>query len=146
MIENTEIYILEEIGAKTGTVFKVYANNNRDLSINALFNTGASKSVMSHETFRKLKLDKLDSHSIPHIVGASGESLGTLDKTRCEIRINNRTFYQTFIVGEHLKDHLRYLNGFYYEQSITFLSSITHPALLSKVSCDVAREPDIIFF
>ena len=66
-------------------------------------NTGASKSVMSHNTFRKLNLDKIDSSNIPHIVGASGESLGALGKTRCEICINDRTFHQTFIVCKHLK-------------------------------------------
>ena len=78
--EHTEIHSLEEIGAKTGTVFEVFANNNQNLLINTLFNTGASKSVMSHDTFRKLKLDKLDSSSIPHIVEGSGESLGALGK------------------------------------------------------------------
>ena len=58
---------------------------------------------MSHNTFRKLNLDKIDSSSIPDIVGASGESLEALGKTRCEICINDRTFHQTFIVCEHLK-------------------------------------------
>ena len=101
--EHTEIYSLEEIGAKTGTVFEVFANNNLELSISALFDTGESKSVMSQETFKKLKLDRLDTYSIPHVVGESGESLGTRGKTRCEIRINDRTFYQTFIVCEHVK-------------------------------------------
>ena len=36
-------------------------------------------------------------------MGTSGESLGALGKTQCEIHINNRTFNQTFIVCEHLK-------------------------------------------
>ena len=88
--EHTEICSLEEIGSRTGTVFEVFANNNQNLSKNALFDTGASKSVLSHNTFIKLKLDEL-------------ESLGALGKTRCEIQINDRTFYQTFIVCEHLK-------------------------------------------
>ena len=51
----------------------------------------------------KLRLSKLDMSSIPHVVGASGESLGTRGRTRCEININGKTFYQTFIVCEHLK-------------------------------------------
>ena len=101
--EHTEICSLEEIGSRTGTVFEVTANKNKKLSINALFNTGASKSVMSYSTFEKLKLDKLDSAGIPHVVGASGESLGALGKTNCEIQINNTTFIQTFIVCQHLK-------------------------------------------
>ena len=58
---------------------------------------------MSLEMYEKLKLKNLDSTSIPHIVGASGESLGTRGKTKCEININGRIFYQTFIVCEHLK-------------------------------------------
>ena len=58
---------------------------------------------MSFNTFKKLNLEKLDSSHIPHVVGASGESLGTLGKTICEIQINNTTFTQTFIVCEHLK-------------------------------------------
>ena len=39
---------------------------------------------MSFDTFKKLNLEKLDSYHLPHIVGASGESLGTLGKTSCE--------------------------------------------------------------
>ena len=101
--EHSEICSLEEIGSRTGTVFEIFANKNRNLSINALFDTGASKSVMSHSTFEKLKLKKLDSSHLPHVVGASGESLGALGKTSCEIQINNTTFTQTFIVCEHLK-------------------------------------------
>ena len=61
------------------------------------------KSVMFLKTYQKLKLDKLNTTSIPHVVGASGESLGTRGRTRCEININGRTFFQTFIVCEHLK-------------------------------------------
>ena len=61
------------------------------------------KSVMSLEIYEKLKLKNLDSTSIPHVVGASGESLGARGKTKCEININGKIFYQTFIVCEHLK-------------------------------------------
>ena len=58
---------------------------------------------MSLEMYEKLKLKNLDSTSIPHVVGASGESLGSRRKTKCEININWKIFYQTFIVCEHLK-------------------------------------------
>ena len=87
----------------TGTVFQIFANNNLDIKINTLFNTGAMKSVMSLEMYKKLKLNDLDTSSIPHVVGASGESLGTRGRTKCEININGKIFYQTFIVCEHLK-------------------------------------------
>ena len=58
---------------------------------------------MSLEMYEKLTLKNLDSTSIPHIVGASGESLGARGKTKCEININGNIFYQTFIVCKHLK-------------------------------------------
>ena len=61
------------------------------------------KSVMSLEMYEKLKLKDLNSTSIPHIVGASGERLGARGKTKCEVNINGRIFYQTFIVCKHLK-------------------------------------------
>ena len=41
--------------------------------------------------------------SIPHVVGASGESLSARGRTQCEVNINGKIFYQTFIVCEHLK-------------------------------------------
>ena len=61
------------------------------------------KSVMSLEMYEKLKLNDLNTTSIPHVVGALGESLGTRGRTKCEVNINRRIFYQTFIVWEHLK-------------------------------------------
>ena len=62
------------------------------------------KSIMSLEMYKKLKLKDLDTTSIPHVVGASGASLGARGKTKCEVNINGRIFYQTFIVCKHLKD------------------------------------------
>ena len=61
------------------------------------------KSVMSLEMYEKLKLKDLDSTNIPHVVGASGKSLGARGRTKCEINISRRIFYQTFIVCKHLK-------------------------------------------
>ena len=58
---------------------------------------------MSFDTYKKLKPKELDTASIPHVVGASGESLGARGQTTCEVSINGRTFFQTFIVCEHLK-------------------------------------------
>ena len=73
--EQIEIYNIDELGPTTGTVFQIFANNNLDLKTNTLFDTGAMKSVMSLDTYQKLKLDELNIASIPHVVGASGESL-----------------------------------------------------------------------
>ena len=61
------------------------------------------KSIMSLGMYEKLKLKDLNTTSIPHVVGASGESLGARGRTKCEVSINGRIFYQTFIVCEHLK-------------------------------------------
>ena len=61
------------------------------------------KIIMSLEMYKKLKLNNLDSTSIPHIVGASGKSLGARGKTKCENNINGKIFYQTFIVCKPLK-------------------------------------------
>ena len=101
--ENVDIYNIDELGPTTGTVFQIFANNNLNIKINMLFDTGAMKSVMSLEMYEKLKLKDLNTTSIPHVVGASGESLGTRGRTKCEVNINGRIFYQTFIVCEHLK-------------------------------------------
>ena len=58
---------------------------------------------MSLEMYKKLKLNDLNTSSIPHVVGALGESLGTRGRTKCKININGKTFYQTFFVCEHLE-------------------------------------------
>ena len=101
--ERLDIYNIDELGPTTGTVFQTFGKNNLDIKINTLFDTGAMKSVMSWNMYKKLKLDNLDTMSIPHVVGASGESLGTRGRTKCEVNINSRIFYQTFIVCKHLK-------------------------------------------
>ena len=101
--ENVDIYNIDKLGPTTGTVFQIFANNNLVVKINTLFNTGAMKSVMSLEMYEKLKLNDLNTSSIPHVVGALHKSLGTRGRTRCEININGKIFYQKFIVCEHLK-------------------------------------------
>ena len=101
--ENVDIYNIDELGPTTGTVFQIFANNNLNIKINTLFDTGAMKSVMSLEMYKKIKLKDLDITSIPHVVGASGESLGARGRIKCEVNINGRIFYQIFILCEHLK-------------------------------------------
>ena len=101
--EQLEIYNIDKLGPTTGTVFKIFANNNSDIKINILFDTSAMESVMSFDTYQKLKLKDLNTASVPHVVGASGESLGARGRTRCEVNINGRKFFQTFIVCKHLK-------------------------------------------
>ena len=101
--ENVDIYNTDELGPTTGTVFQIFANNNLNIKIGTLFDTGAMKCVMSLEMYEKLKLKDLNTTSIPHVVGASGESLSARGRTKCEVNINGRIFYQTFIECKHLK-------------------------------------------
>ena len=69
-----------------------------------LFDTGASRSVMSGETFRNLKLENkdLDTKNLPTVVGANGTSLGGIGRINCEIEIGRKRFKQTFLVCENL--------------------------------------------
>ena len=101
--ERVDVYNIDELGPTTGTVFQTFANNNLNLKINTLFNTGAMNSIMSWKMYQELRLNNLDTTNIPHVVGASGKSLGARGRTRCKININGNIFYQTFIVWEHLK-------------------------------------------
>ena len=72
--ERLDIYNIDELCPTTGTVFQTFANNNLDTKINTLFDTGAMKSVMSWNMYKKLKLNNLDTTRILHVVEASGES------------------------------------------------------------------------
>ena len=65
---------------------------------------GASRSVMSGETFRKLNLNNknLDTKNLPTVVAANGTSLGAISKINCEIEIGKKRFKQTFLVCENL--------------------------------------------
>ena len=58
---------------------------------------------MSWKMYQELELNNMNTSSIPHVVGASGESLDTRGRTKCEININGNIFYQMFIVCKHLK-------------------------------------------
>ena len=53
--KNVDIYNIDKLGPTTGTVFEIFANNNLDVKINTLFDTGAMKSVMSLEMYKKTK-------------------------------------------------------------------------------------------
>ena len=89
------------MGSERGTVFKINIANREVFTV---FDTGASRCVMSGETFRKLKLDSkdLDTKNLPTVVGANGTSLGAIGKINCEIEIGKKRFTQTFLVYENL--------------------------------------------
>ena len=73
-VQPRRLLYIDELGPTTGTVFQIFANNNLNVKINTLFDTGAMESVMSLEMYEKLKLNDLNTSSIPHIVGASGKA------------------------------------------------------------------------
>ena len=78
-----------------GTVFKINIANRE---VFTLFDTGASRSVMSGETVRKLNLGSknLDTKNLPTVVGANGTSLGAIGKINCEIEIGKKKIQTNF--------------------------------------------------
>ena len=85
-----------------GTVFETTINNTK---MKALFDTGATKSVMSGKMYRDLKLGPLDDNNLPSVVGANGSSLGVMGHIRCRIAFkkDEDKFDQTFLVYENLQ-------------------------------------------
>ena len=67
-----------------------------------LFDTGATKSVMSGRMWRELKLGSLDERNLPSVVSSS---LGVLGCIRCTIAFDKEEdkFDQTFLVCENLQ-------------------------------------------
>ena len=71
----------------------------------ALFDTGATKSIMSGKMYRNFKLGPLDDSNLPSVVGANGSSLGVMGRIRCTIAFekDEDKFDQTFLVCENLQ-------------------------------------------
>ena len=86
-------------------MFKI---NIEDRTVNTLFDTGATRSVMSADTFKILKLKDKDliTKNIPQVVGANGTSLGAIGQITCEIKIGKKECKQTFLVCQNLKRNL----------------------------------------
>ena len=98
-----EVYKIDETKpTEEGTVFETAINNTK---MNALFDTGATKSVMSGKMYRNLKLGPLDDSNLPSVVGANGSSLGVMGRIRCTIAFEKEEdkFDQTFLVCENLQ-------------------------------------------
>ena len=86
-------------GSAEGTVFPTSIKQTK---INSLFDTGATKSVMSGDMYKRLKLGPLDTKRLLKVVGADGTSLGAMGRISCEINIGERTFKQTFLVCQNI--------------------------------------------
>ena len=83
-------------------MFETSINNTK---MKTLFDTGATKSVMSGKMSRELKLGPLDERNLPSVVGANGSSLGVLGRKTCTIAFDKEEdkFDQTFLVCENLQ-------------------------------------------
>ena len=82
------------VGPTTGTVFPI---SSSDIKINALYDTGATKSCMSLKTFESLKL-QLTNDRCPFVITATGTSMEPVGFTQCSFDINGHSFTQKFIV------------------------------------------------
>ena len=96
-------YIEDTIGNQHGTVFVTQIGRH---NINTLFDTGATRSVMSVEMYNKLDNPPMVETGLPRVVSASGSSLGVVGKTRCHVQLNHKVIEQEFLVCEYLKRHL----------------------------------------
>ena len=100
-LKKEEVFKIDETQpTEEGTVFKSSINNTK---MKTLFDTGATKSVMSGKMYRELKLGPLDETNLPSVVGANGSNLGVLGHIRCNIVFDKDIFDQTFLVCENLE-------------------------------------------
>ena len=86
-------------GSAEGTVFPT---SIKETKINSLFDTGATKSIMSGEMYKRLKLGPLNTTRLPKVVGVDGTSLGAMGRISCEINIGEQIFKQTFLVCQNI--------------------------------------------
>ena len=77
------------MGKKTGTTFPITFNNNQNY--NALYDTGASASLINYSPYVSLGKD-LDTGYQAFIKNTSGEDMGTLGQVTCTFTINNQPF------------------------------------------------------
>ena len=79
----------------TGTTFPVTIN--LQVNINALYDTGSTRSCMNYDTFFNLGLD-LDGKPAPCVRTASGTDMGAIGFAMLTFAINNHVFTQQFII------------------------------------------------
>ena len=100
--ELCEIAASTDIGVAGSAEGTVFPTSIKETKINSLFDTGATKSVMSGEMYKRLKLGPLNTTRLPKVVGADGTSLGAMGRISCEINIGEQTFKQTFLVCQNI--------------------------------------------
>ena len=87
------------VGPATGTVFPI---SSLGFTINALYETGATKSCMSLKTFESLKL-RLTKDRCPLVITVTGASMEPMGFTECSFNINGHVLTQKFIVCNNQK-------------------------------------------
>ena len=87
------------MGKKIGTTFPITFNNIQNY--NALYDTGASASLINYSAYVSLGKD-LNTGYQPFIKNASGEDMGALGQVTCTFTINSQPFTQSFIVYRHV--------------------------------------------
>ena len=88
------------LGKKTGTTFPITFDNK--YNYNALYDTGASASLINYSAYVSLGQD-LDTGYQPFMKNASGEDMGALGQVTCTFTINDQPFTQSFIVCRHMQ-------------------------------------------
>ena len=88
------------LGKKTGTTFPITFDNKHNY--NALYDTGASASLINYSAYVSLGQD-LDTGYQPFVKNASGEDMGALGQVTCTFTINDQLFTQSFIVCRHMQ-------------------------------------------
>ena len=88
------------LGKKTGTTFPITFDNKHNY--NALYDTGASASLINYSAYVSLGQD-LDTGYQSFIKNASGEDMGALGQATCTFTINDQLFTQSFIVCRHMQ-------------------------------------------
>ena len=68
----------------------------------ALMDTGAMRSCINYNTFRKLN-EQLTQREVPKVIGADGGDLGSMGIVQLTLRIGNSKVTQDFIVCRELR-------------------------------------------
>ena len=100
--ELCEIAASTDIGVAGSVEGTVFPTSIKETKINSLFDTGATKSVMSGDMYKRLKLGPLKTTRLLKVVGADATSLGAMGRISCEINIGEQTFKQTFLVCQNI--------------------------------------------
>ena len=90
-----------------GTTFPITVKTDKTYKeLDALMDTGATKSCMNYDTFTQLGLKLTDKRNVPTVVGADGSSLGAIGLTSCSIQMGMIPINQQFIVCTYLKRNI----------------------------------------